>query len=76
MYTLPSKGGKKSRGQVLLDVDDFIEGGDYVHRAVMDNFYTKYKCGKAVDLMKAGQEGTLFAGRRFNTCHYERVCRS
>ena len=49
MYTLPSKNGKKSSGQVLLDVDDFIEGGDERHRKVMDKFYEQYKCGKAVD---------------------------
>ena len=39
MYTLPSKNGKKSSGQVLLDVDDFIEGGDEKHRKVMDKFH-------------------------------------
>ena len=66
MYTLPSKNGKKSSGQVLLDVDDFIEGGDDRHRKVMDKFYEKYKCGKAVDLVAAGDEGTLFAGRRIS----------
>ena len=32
----------------------------------MDKFYTKYKCGKAVDLVAAGAEGTLFAGRRIS----------
>ena len=56
MYTLVTKGYEKARGQVLLDVDDFIEGGDEVHRSTMDRFYKKYKCGKAVDLMKAGKE--------------------
>ena len=25
----------------------------------------KYRCGKAIDLRSAGQEGTRFAGRRF-----------
>ena len=64
VYTLWSKDRNKSRGQVLLDVDDFIEGGDEVHRATMDKFYKKYKCGKAVDLVQAGNEGTIFCGRR------------
>ena len=30
----------------------------------MEGFCDKYRCGKAVDLMSAGQEGTRFAGRR------------
>ena len=53
-----------SEGHLLLDVDDFIEGGKETHRKTMEGFYDKYRCGKAVDLMSAGQEGTRFAGRR------------
>ena len=30
----------------------------------MKGFYDKYRCGKAIDLRLAGQEGTRFAGRR------------
>ena len=30
----------------------------------MEGFYDKYRCGKAIDLRSAGQEGTRFAGRR------------
>ena len=30
----------------------------------MEGFYAKYSCGKAVDLMAAGQEGTPFTWRR------------
>ena len=30
----------------------------------MRKFYDKYRCGKAIDLRLAGQEGTRFAGRR------------
>ena len=30
----------------------------------MEGFYDKYRCGKAVDLRSAGEEGTRFAGRR------------
>ena len=48
---------------MLIDVDDFIEGGKEPHRKAMEGFYAKYRCGKAVDLMSVGQ-GTLFAGRR------------
>ena len=53
-----------SEGQLLLDVDDFIEGGNEIHRETMRKFYDKYRCGKAIDLRLAGQEGTCFAGRR------------
>ena len=48
----------------MLDVDDFIEGCNEIHRKTIEGFYDKYRCGKAVDLMSAGQEGTRFAGRR------------
>ena len=34
------------------------------HRKTTEGFYDKYRCGKAVDLRSAGQEGTRFAGRR------------
>ena len=51
-------------GQLLLDVDDFMEGGKETHRKTTEGFHDKYRCGMAVDLMSAGQEGTRFAGRR------------
>ena len=54
----------KAEGQVLLDVDDSIEGGSEYHRKIMSQFHSKYDCGKAVDLREAGETGTLFAGRR------------
>ena len=63
LFTLLSN-DDTSEGQLLLDVDDFIEGGKEAHRKAMEGFYAKYRCGKAADLMSAGQEGTLFAGRR------------
>ena len=50
--------------QLLLDLDDVIEGGKETHRKTMEGFYDKYRCGKAVDLRSAGREGTRFAGRR------------
>ena len=53
-----------SEGQLSFDVDDFIEGGSEIHRKTMEGFYDKYRCGKAIDLRSAGQEGTRFAGRR------------
>ena len=63
LFTLFSS-DETSEGQLLLDVDDFIEGGNETHRKTMEGFYAKYRCGKAVDLVSAGQEGTRFAGRR------------
>ena len=54
----------RKEGQLLLDVDDFIEGGFEIHRKTMERFCDKYRCGKEVDLRSAGQEGTRFAGRR------------
>ena len=44
--------------------DDFMEGGDAEHDKVMKIFYDKYDCGKKVDLINAGTQGALFAGRR------------
>ena len=63
LFTLFSS-DETSEGQLLLDFDDFIEGGKETHRKTMEGFYDKYRCGKAVDIMSAGQEGTRFAGRR------------
>ena len=63
LFTLFSS-DETSEGQLLLDVDDFIEGGKETHRKTMEGFYDKYRCGKVVDLMSAGQEGTRFARRR------------
>ena len=63
LFTLFSS-DETSEGQLLLDVDDVIEGGKETHRKTTEGFYDKYRCGKAVDLMSAGQEGTRFAGRR------------
>ena len=63
LFTLFSS-DETSEGQLQLDVDDFIEGGNEMHRETMRKFYDKYRCGKAIDLRLAGQEGTRFAGRR------------
>ncbi len=63
LFTLLSS-DETSEGQLLLDVDDFIEGGNEMHRETMRKFYDKYRCGKAIDLRLAGQEGTRFARRR------------
>ena len=49
---------------LLLDVDDFIEGGNEIHRKTMKGSYDKYLCGDAIDLRSAGQEGACFAVRR------------
>ena len=63
LFTLFSS-DETSEGQLLLDVDDFIEGGNEIHRETMRKFFAKCHCGKAIDLRLAGQEGTRFAGRR------------
>ena len=63
LFTLFSS-DETSEGQLLLDVDDFIEGGNEIHPKTIEGFYDKYRCGKAVDFRSAGQEGTRFAGRR------------
>ena len=63
LFTLFSS-DETSEGQFLLDVDDFMEGGNEMHRETMRKFYDKYRCSKAIDLRLAGQEGTRFAGRR------------
>ena len=65
-----------SEGQMSLDVDDFIEGGKETHRKTMEGFYDKYRCGKAVDLMSAGKEGTQSRARpRFSHhCVDGRIC--
>ena len=55
LFTLISS-DETSEGQLLLDVDDFMEGGKEAHCKTMDGFHDKYRCGKAVDLMSAGQE--------------------
>ena len=49
LFTLFSS-DETSEGQLLLDVDDFKEGGKETHRKTMEGFYDKYRCGKAVDL--------------------------
>ena len=54
---------KHRKANCCSDVDDFI-GGNEMHRKTMRKFYVKYRCGKAIDLRLAGQEGTRFAGRR------------
>ena len=41
-----------------------MECGNEMHRETMRKVYDKYRCGKAIDLRLAGQEGTRFAGRR------------
>ena len=53
LFTLFSS-DETSEGQLLLDVDDFIEGGNEIHRETMKGFYDKYRCGKAVDLRSRG----------------------
>ena len=45
VYTLKSDDPKgENEGHVLLDVDDFIEGGSDRHRRIFEKFYSKYNC--------------------------------
>ena len=55
LFTLLSS-DDTSEGQLLLDVDDFIEGCKEAHRKVFERVSAEYRYGKAVDLMSAGQE--------------------
>ena len=59
LFTLLSS-DETSEGQLLLDVDDFKEGGKETHRKAMEGFYDKYRGGKAVDLRSAGPRGYTF----------------
>ena len=43
-----------SEGQVLIDVDDLIEGGKEPHRKAVEGLYAKYRCGKSIDLRSVG----------------------
>ena len=47
-----------------MDGDTYVEGGGPRHTKVFAQFYEKYDCGKIVEVMSTGDEGTLFAGRR------------
>ena len=51
---------RRHLGQVLIDVDDFIEGGKEPHRKAMERFYTNYRCGKSIDLLSVGQACTQY----------------
>ena len=51
-------------GNVLIEVDDILEGGDEEHRGRMEIFYKKYQCGKQKRLLDLGKEGTLISGIR------------
>ena len=53
LFTLFSS-DEPSEGQLLLDIDDLIEGGKEIHRETMRKFYDKYRCGKAIGLRLAG----------------------
>ena len=64
LFTLFSS-DETSEGQLLLDVDDFIEGGKETHRKTMEGFYDKYRCGKAVDLRSAEHDGTTVRRETF-----------
>ena len=68
------KGSPCSDGVVLIEVDDILEGGNDRHRALMEEFYSKFKCGKRKRLIDLKDEGTLISGirvRQFPDKHFE-----
>ena len=76
LFTLFSS-DESSEGQLLLDVDDFTEGGNEIHRKTMEGFYDKYRCGKAVDL-RLGQDKRVHVspgGVSCNTPIFASLCR-
>ena len=63
-----------NEGVVLVEVDDILEGGNARHRALMEEFYSKFKCGKRKRLIDLGDEGTLISGirvRQFEDKHFQ-----
>ena len=65
IMTLPSQtpGRTTVEGVVLIEVDDILEGGTAVHRARMDLFYKKYKCGNGSVSRSFGPKEHLSAAR-------------
>lgn len=55
--------GAKTRGIIVVEVDDLLESGDAEHRRKMEWLESKFRFGKATELQKETQ-GTAYAGRR------------
>ena len=53
----------RTRGIIVIEVDDLLEAGSAEHRAKMSWLEGKLKFGKVVELMNA-KEGTGYTGRR------------
>eukprot|EP00435_Cladocopium_sp_Y103_P028601 s1454_g7.t1 len=53
----------KTRGILVLEVDDILEAGDETHRQKMSELEARLRFGKVVDLQKA-EGGSGYAGRR------------
>ena len=51
-------------GIILIEVDDILEGGNERHQKLMEQFYSKYQCGKRKKFIDLGDEGTLISGIR------------
>ena len=66
IFTLSSgtKDKAENQGIVLVEADDILEGGNAVHRKNMEQFFSKYKCGKRKNLLELGSEGSLISGIR------------
>ena len=51
-----------NEGIILIEVDDILEGGSPIHRERMEQFYSKWKCGKRKTLRECGTEGSMISG--------------
>ena len=65
----------RTRGIIVIEVDDLLEAGSAEHRAKMKWLETKLKFGKIVELMNA-KEGTGYAGRRVRQSPTSPTCTS
>ena len=54
---------QKTKGIIVIEVDDILEAGEADHRKKMEWLESKLRFGKIVNLMEA-KEGTGYAGRR------------
>ena len=41
-------------GLILIEVDDILEGGNERHHKLMQQFYSKFKCGKNKRIVDLG----------------------
>ena len=63
-YSLKVQKQEAMEGNIMLDVDNLVEGGGPKHRQLMDDLYKRYKFGKILRIRDAGEAGALIIGRR------------